>query len=252
MEFVHSPLFWDNDGKEPSTTLKEEGFSAGYKPPADYFNYKWRNDYNCISELQEKLSGVDDNLKGTVRGTVVASFDSDDTIKAYADYVCDETNAQTVLNQAFANGGKIILAEGTYNVSGPIFVNVEGMEIVGSGYNTLINMNGAEISLHSNYAKLSDFRIISTNSDYAFIFSVYQGQFSRFCDFDRINITCDKNAIVDNIEASETGGGVGAKITNCIFNVGSGYNPCNFEKMDNKFYSGNRVNGVFNDVLAGV
>ena len=35
--------------------LASAGWESGYKPPAEYFNYKWNNDYNCINELQNVL-----------------------------------------------------------------------------------------------------------------------------------------------------------------------------------------------------
>ena len=34
-----SPVHWENEGVEPSTTLKKTGFQGGYKPPASVFNY---------------------------------------------------------------------------------------------------------------------------------------------------------------------------------------------------------------------
>lgn len=59
MEFTHSPMSWFNDGVEPSDTIKNEGWLAGHKPPAAYFNFKWRQDYLSITELQNKLSTLD-------------------------------------------------------------------------------------------------------------------------------------------------------------------------------------------------
>lgn len=67
--FEKSPLEWNNSGVEPSADLKTNGFSPGYKPAADTFNYQINNSSACLTELQTKLSGVDDDvtaLEGTV------------------------------------------------------------------------------------------------------------------------------------------------------------------------------------------
>ena len=58
MEFNNKPTQWDAKGVEPTTELKEKGFTAGYKPPADYFNYLFNKITACIKELQSGLSNV--------------------------------------------------------------------------------------------------------------------------------------------------------------------------------------------------
>lgn len=44
---------WDAVGTEPPSSLKTSGFTAGYKPPAAYFNWFWHSVSECLSELQE-------------------------------------------------------------------------------------------------------------------------------------------------------------------------------------------------------
>ena len=39
MDFTNIAPKWDAEGREPSLELQTEGFKAGYKPPAPYFNY---------------------------------------------------------------------------------------------------------------------------------------------------------------------------------------------------------------------
>ena len=46
---------WKAAGSEPPDTLKKTGFQAGYKPPAEYFNWFWHNISECLEELQETL-----------------------------------------------------------------------------------------------------------------------------------------------------------------------------------------------------
>lgn len=63
--FEKTPLEWQNPGTEPSTDLKENGFSAGYRPAASTFNYQINNTSECLTELQTKLSDLDqDAIKG--------------------------------------------------------------------------------------------------------------------------------------------------------------------------------------------
>lgn len=60
MDFENKPPEWLVGGTEPPEDLrKKDGWLAGYKPPASYFNWFWNTCYLCIKELQEKLAGVD-------------------------------------------------------------------------------------------------------------------------------------------------------------------------------------------------
>lgn len=52
---------WKNEGIEPTTELKEKGFTGGYKPPATVFNWFWSKVQKCINELQTKLKSHADN-----------------------------------------------------------------------------------------------------------------------------------------------------------------------------------------------
>lgn len=52
---------WKNEGIEPTTELKEKGFTGGYKPPATVFNWFWCLVQKCITELQTKLKSHVDN-----------------------------------------------------------------------------------------------------------------------------------------------------------------------------------------------
>lgn len=59
MAFEKQVPQWNAEGTEPPSTLKESGFTAGYKPPAAYFNWFWHTVSQCLTELQNKLSNVD-------------------------------------------------------------------------------------------------------------------------------------------------------------------------------------------------
>lgn len=60
MEFKNTPPEWTEEGVQPPDEIaKGQGWLAGYKPPASYFNWFFHKCYVCLKELQEKLSGVD-------------------------------------------------------------------------------------------------------------------------------------------------------------------------------------------------
>lgn len=61
MEFKKKAPDWLAEGIEPPASLKESGFQAGYKPPADFFNWFWNRVSACLKELQEKLGFVQRN-----------------------------------------------------------------------------------------------------------------------------------------------------------------------------------------------
>ena len=59
MIFSNKPPRWDAAGREPNTELQTEGFKAGYKPPAPFFNYLFNKTTAAINEIQTKLSNVE-------------------------------------------------------------------------------------------------------------------------------------------------------------------------------------------------
>lgn len=56
---------WANEGAEPSSTLRKEGFKGGDKPPASVFNYF----FNRISGITNQLQAEHDKLKKAVEIT---------------------------------------------------------------------------------------------------------------------------------------------------------------------------------------
>ena len=47
---------WENTGTEPPTELKEGGFLAGYRPPANYFNWFFNRIYKAVQEIKDKIT----------------------------------------------------------------------------------------------------------------------------------------------------------------------------------------------------
>jgi parallel beta-helix repeat protein len=81
---------------------------------------------------------------------IVAASDSKD--KSRADYVCDGTADQAEINQAIndlpTNGGKVLLLEGTYNISASITILKNNVTLEGQGAGTkLFLVNGANCNV---------------------------------------------------------------------------------------------------------
>ena len=53
MNFEEKIPDWDNVGVEPDAQMKKDGFKAGYKPPAAYFNWFFNRISASVKELQE-------------------------------------------------------------------------------------------------------------------------------------------------------------------------------------------------------
>lgn len=75
MEFNNKMFDWQNEGTEPSSSLKQNGFTGGYKPPASVFNHFWSKVTKAITELQTKLSGLDNAKVDKVTGKGLSTND---------------------------------------------------------------------------------------------------------------------------------------------------------------------------------
>ncbi|MBD7944701.1 hypothetical protein H9650_11300 [Psychrobacillus sp. Sa2BUA9] len=53
MPFTKPLPHWEAPGIEPPTSLRENGWKAGIKPPDEYFNYLQNKAYEALKELQE-------------------------------------------------------------------------------------------------------------------------------------------------------------------------------------------------------
>jgi hypothetical protein len=53
MPFVQKLPEWNKVGVEPPQSLKDGGWAANQKPPADYFNWQWNLVYLALKELQD-------------------------------------------------------------------------------------------------------------------------------------------------------------------------------------------------------
>ena len=76
MNFEKDVPEWTAEGTEPPASLKSGGFTAGYKPPAAFFNWFWSGVSACLTEIRTKLSthkhAASDVESGTGKGSVTA------------------------------------------------------------------------------------------------------------------------------------------------------------------------------------
>ena len=83
---------------------------------------------------------------------IVAASDSKDTSRA--DYVCDGTDDQEEINQAIsdlpASGGRVVLLEGTYNLSGDININKSNVTLEGQGFGSNLNFSSGKLKIAAN------------------------------------------------------------------------------------------------------
>ena len=100
---------------------------------------------------------------------VVAASDSKNT--ASADYICTGTADQNQINAAIAalpsGGGKIVLLDGTYNISGSITVNKDNVTIEGMGNGTVLqtSSNISVIYVGSSNCEIRNLSVSCTASD---------------------------------------------------------------------------------------
>lgn len=73
---------------------------------------------------------------------LIATYNTESSFKNNADYVCTNTNVNSVIQEAIDNlssGGKIILLDGNYQLTDTINITKQGITIEGVGYTTIIN-----------------------------------------------------------------------------------------------------------------
>jgi parallel beta-helix repeat protein len=96
--------------------------------------------------------GIDDTTPTSVT-LVVAANDTIAAKKAAADYVCDNTADEVQINAALtalpANGGRVILLEGTYTIVDPITFPKNNCVLEGQGRSTFIDGDGLANTEHA-------------------------------------------------------------------------------------------------------
>lgn len=128
--------------------------------------------------------------------TVVVGASSAGYTASQVDYLCTGTNDQTVINQAIQSltrGGKVILLEGVYYVSGQILVNKYNVTIEGMGIGaTFIDVSSAPFGVFSvtNYgAVIKDLTISNGESGNGGIGIYINGTSASDCKVDNCYVS---------------------------------------------------------------
>lgn len=87
MQFKNTPPKWDAAGTEPSAELQEKGFTAGYKPPAPYFNWLFNKTTACLKELQDIVGNKRAPKEKWTCVTKVGSYSRICKLTGYANYL---------------------------------------------------------------------------------------------------------------------------------------------------------------------
>lgn len=79
MEWKKKLADWKASGTEPPEALKESGFTAGYKPPAAYFNWLFYTTYEALKEIRGNIKKDEwdkkvDSEGGDAADTKVSAF----------------------------------------------------------------------------------------------------------------------------------------------------------------------------------
>lgn len=133
MTFNNNVPEWKNEGSDPPDTLKEEGFTAGYKPPAAYFNWFFNRIQKSVKEIQEKLSN---ELKAMAFKEDIGGEDISETVIETLDMVEDKFPVPVAGESVKRFFGKVLtflrnIKPLTENIN--IYVSTTGSDITGDG-----------------------------------------------------------------------------------------------------------------------
>jgi parallel beta-helix repeat protein len=203
---------------------------------------------------------------------IVAANDSLD--KTGADYVCDGIADQEEINQAIndlpTSGGRVLLLEGTYNISSPITILKNNVTLEGQGAGTkLFLVNGANcnvINVGNGATALEGIRIANLRIDgnkanqtdilkgiyflgasgYLITKSIIEGCLIENCYLYGIYwMYSDNNVITGNQVRGNAGGGIIAWFSNNNTITGNriseGYLGISFANSNNNVITGNRI-----------
>lgn len=152
------PLEWNNEGAEPSTTLKGTGFVGGYKPPAGVFNYAFNKNQTCIEELQNAIDDVDGDI---------ATLDTSKQAKI--------TGAATTITESNLTANRALVSDSSGKVAVSAVTTTELGYLDGVTSNVQTQLNGKSASNHTHSAATTSANGYMSSTDKAKLNGVEAG-----------------------------------------------------------------------------
>ena len=208
------------------------------------------NGYAGIDEVTTTLSDL--WTERVAPPTTITIACSTSKHKNTADYHCNGTNDQTVIQQAIdalpSTGGKIVLLEGTYNISGQINVNKPNVTICGMGNSTVLNCKQGIWGIAATQTNF-------TVANLKMTFDTYNGNGNSICIYASGSSCKFENLDLSNaVYGINCGGGysiihnVTATDNNINIHLGSAYNIVSDCYSEDAKETGIRVEGICNIV----
>lgn len=206
------------------------------------------NGYAGIDEVTTTLSDL--WTERVAPPTTITIACSTSKHKNTADYHCNGTNDQTVIQQAIdalpSTGGKIVLLEGTYNISGQINVNKPNVTICGMGNSTVLNCKQGIWGIAATQPNFTVANLKMTFDTYNSTSICIYASGSR-CKFENLDlsnavygINCGGgHSIIHNVTATDN---------NINIHLGSAYNIVSDCYSEDAKETGIRVEGICNIV----
>lgn len=208
------------------------------------------NDYVGIDEVTTTLSDMWSDRVAPPTTITISSSTSKHMLTA--DYYCSGTNDQAVTNNAISSlpstGGKIVLLEGTYNISGQINVNKPNVTICGMGNSTVLNCKQGIWGIAATQTNF-------TVANLKMTFDTYNGNGNSICIYASGSRCKFENLDLSNaVYGINCGGGysiirnVTATGNRTNIHLGSGHNVVSDCYSENAQETGVRIEGEYNIV----
>lgn len=208
------------------------------------------NGYVGIDEVTTTLSDMWSDRVAPPTTITISSNTSKHSITA--DYYCNGTNDQAVINNAISSlpstGGKIVLLEGTYNISGQINVNKPNVTICGMGNSTVLNCKQGIWGIAATQTNF-------TVANLKMTFDTYNGNGNSICIYASGSRCKFENLDLSNaVYGINCGGGysiirnVTATGNRTNIHLGSGHNVVSDCYSENAQETGVRIEGEYNIV----
>lgn len=206
------------------------------------------NGYAGIDEVTTTLNDMWSDRVAPPTTITISSSTSKHMLTA--DYYCSGTNDQTVINNAISalpsTGGKIVLLEGTYNISGQINVNKPNVTICGMGNSTVLNCKQGIWGIAATQPNFTVANLKMTFDTYNSTSICIYASGSR-CKFENLDlsnavygINCGGgHSIIHNVTATDN---------NINIHLGSAYNIVSDCYSEDAKETGIRVEGICNIV----